>query len=77
MTFESGTLDGKGRMEDLIVTKIPEFFLHFTPYVVFRVNSPSRMRARAALALCAPSGGRSLEIQQPQSTFSTNIILNS
>ena len=31
MMFESGTLDGNGRMEDLVVKKIPEFFLHFTP----------------------------------------------
>ena len=31
MMFESGTLDGKGRMEDLVVKKIPDFFLHFTP----------------------------------------------
>ena len=31
MMFESGTLNGKGRMEDLVVKKIPEFFLHFTP----------------------------------------------
>ena len=27
MMFESGTLDGKGRMEDLVVKKIPELFL--------------------------------------------------
>ena len=32
MMFESGTLDGKGRMEYLVVKKIPEFFLYFTPY---------------------------------------------
>ena len=32
MMFESGSFDGKGRMEDLVVKKIPEFFLPFTPY---------------------------------------------
>ena len=26
MMFESGTLNGNGRMEDLFVKKIPEFF---------------------------------------------------
>ena len=26
MMFESGTLDGKGRMEDLVIKKIPDFF---------------------------------------------------
>jgi len=31
MMFESGTLDGNGKMEDLVDKKIPEFFLHFTP----------------------------------------------
>ena len=31
MMFESGTLDGKVRMKDLVVKKIPEFFLYFTP----------------------------------------------
>ena len=31
MMFESGTLEGKGWMEDLVAKKIPEFFLHFTP----------------------------------------------
>ena len=31
MMFESSTLDGNGRIEDLVVKKIPEFFLHFTP----------------------------------------------
>ena len=31
MMFESGTFDGNGKMEDLVVKKIPEFFLHFTP----------------------------------------------
>ena len=31
MMFESGTLEENGRMEDLVVKKIPEFFLHFTP----------------------------------------------
>ena len=35
MMFESGTLDGKGRMEDLVVKKIPEFVLHFTPQYIF------------------------------------------
>ena len=28
MMFESGTLYEKGRMEDLVYKKIPEFFLH-------------------------------------------------
>ena len=31
MMFESGTFDGKGSMEDVIVMKIPGFFLHFIP----------------------------------------------
>ena len=31
LMFESATLDGNGKMEDLVVKKIPEFFLHFTP----------------------------------------------
>ena len=31
MMFESGTLEGNGRMEDLVLKKIQEFFLHFTP----------------------------------------------
>ena len=27
MMFESGTLDGNGRMEDIVVKKIPDFVL--------------------------------------------------
>ena len=31
MMFESGTFDGKGSMEDIIVMKNPGFFLRFIP----------------------------------------------
>ena len=36
--FEIDTFDGNGRMEDLVVKKLPELFLHFTPKIIFALN---------------------------------------
>ena len=39
MMFESGTLDGNGRMEDIVVKKIPKIFLNFSLNVNYRFLS--------------------------------------